>query len=456
MKNLRVLAIAAVAIVTVCLSACTQTVPDRWIRSNTSGEFNASLYSSPQAAVSAAEAAGGGTVFFPCGTYVGAIRITTNGITLKGANRHCAILQQPSSSVDELTIDATAAGLYGLQYNQVQDLTLLAAPNATGSGLVITGIFPTFQPNDWNYFLNLTIQGFYNGIDIRGRTIWTKFDHVQSVFSLNNGLNVVTPAVVNTVDFIDSQFAWSQKYGVYWDTSSAPTLSQLVNFIESNVQDNQLSSSSTTNCAGAYFSGINTASFQNSEFESNCPNSTDGNATEVLLTGTYAEAFNFFGNTFNSVINYDIINNTTQTSGFIVGNTFLNYTTHSVKTSIREAGSVIQVGSNAGSNPLYIADANGNDHVIDLVSGKDALHAVVSVTDNTISVFGPVIPRALLRPLHARYDDRRLSWSEGHARSTLGRRGHCQPRRQRRWLHDPEPAADHDSSQRQAFLCVGL
>lgn len=388
MKNLRVLAIAAVAIVTVCLSACTQTVPDRWIRSNTSGEFNASLYSSPQAAVSAAEAAGGGTVFFPCGTYVGAIRITTNGITLKGANRHCAILQQPSSSVDELTIDATAAGLYGLQYNQVQDLTLLAAPNATGSGLVITGIFPTFQPNDWNYFLNLTIQGFYNGIDIRGRTIWTKFDHVQSVFSLNNGLNVVTPAVVNTVDFIDSQFAWSQKYGVYWDTSSAPTLSQLVNFIESNVQDNQLSSSSTTNCAGAYFSGINTASFQNSEFESNCPNSTDGNATEVLLTGTYAEAFNFFGNTFNSVINYDIINNTTQTSGFIVGNTFLNYTTHSVKTSIREAGSVIQVGSNAGSNPLYIADANGNDHVIDLVSGKDALHAVVSVTDNTISVLG--------------------------------------------------------------------
>ena len=386
MKRLGMLAAAAVAIETLCLSACTQTVPDGWIRRNTSGEFNASLYSSPQAAVDAAEAAGGGMIFFPCGTYVGAIRITISGITLKGANRNCAILQQPSSSVDELTIDATAAGSDGLQDNQVEDLTLHAAPDATGSGLVIIGVLPTFQPNDWNYFANLTIKGFYNGIDIRGRTIWTKFDHVQSDFSRNNGLNVVTSAVINSLDFFDSQFSWSQRYGIYWDTSSAPTLSQLVNFVQSNVQDNQLSTSSTANCAAAYFSGINTASFQNSEFESNCPNSTDGNATEVLLTGTYAEAFNFFGNTFNSIINYDIINNTTQTSGFIVGNTFLNYTTHSMKTSIREAGSVIQVGSNAGSNPLYIADPGGNDHVIDLVSGKDALHAVVAVTNNTIPV----------------------------------------------------------------------
>ena len=313
MRKLRILAVAAVAIETLCLSACTQTVPDRWIVSNTSGEFNASLFASPQAAVNAAETAGGGTVFFPCGIYTGTVRITSSGITLKGANRNCAILQQPSGSVDELTIDATSAGSGGLNYIQVEDLTLRAAQNATGSGLVFIGVLPTFQPNDWDYFLNLTIFGFYNGIDIRGRTIWTKFDHVQSVFSRNNGLNVVTSGVVNTVDFLDSQFAWSQKYGIYWNTSSAPTLSQLVNFIETNVQDNQLSNSSTTNCAGAYFNGINTASFQNSEFESNCPNSTDGNATEVLLTGTYAEAFNFFGNTFNSIINYDIINTTTQT-----------------------------------------------------------------------------------------------------------------------------------------------
>jgi hypothetical protein len=388
MKGLRILAVAAVALETLCLCACTQTVPDRWIRGNTSGEFNASLYSSPQAAVDAAEAAGGGTIFFPCGTYTGTVRITTSGITLKGANRNCAILQQPSPSVDELTIDATLAGSDGITYIQVEDLTLRATKNATGSGLVIMGVLPTFQPNDWDYFLNLTISGFYNGIDIRGRTIWTKFDHVQSIFSQNNGLNVVTSGVVNTVDFVNSQFAWSQRYGIYWNTSSAPTLSQLINFIETNVQDNQLSSSSTTNCAGAYFNGINTASFQNSEFESNCPNSTDGNATEVLLTGTYAEAFNFFGNTFNSVINYDIINTTTQTSGFITGNTFLNYTTHSIKTAIIAPESVIQVGSNAGSSPLYIADVSGNDHVIDLISGKDALHAVASVTDNTISVAG--------------------------------------------------------------------
>ena len=388
MRKLRILAVAAVAIETLCLSACTQTVPDRWIVSNTSGEFNASLFASPQAAVNAAETAGGGTVFFPCGIYTGTVRITSSGITLKGANRNCAILQQPSGSVDELTIDATSAGSGGLNYIQVEDLTLRAAQNATGSGLVFIGVLPTFQPNDWDYFLNLTIFGFYNGIDIRGRTIWTKFDHVQSVFSRNNGLNVVTSGVVNTVDFLDSQFAWSQKYGIYWNTSSAPTLSQLVNFIETNVQDNQLSNSSTTNCAGAYFNGINTASFQNSEFESNCPNSTDGNATEVLLTGTYAEAFNFFGNTFNSIINYDIINTTTQTSGFITGNTFLNYTTHSMKTAITGPESVIQVGSNAGSSPLYIADIGGNDHVIDLISGKDALHAVNSVTDNTISVAG--------------------------------------------------------------------
>lgn len=388
MKKLRILAAAAVGVETICLSACTQTVPDRWIVSNTSGEFNASLYPTPQAAVNAAEAAGGGTVFFPCGVYTGAIRITTSGITLKGANRNCAILQQPSSSVDELTIDATSSGTMGLQNNQVEDLTLRATASATGSGLVIVGVLPTFQPNDWNYFLNVTIKGFYNGIDIRGRLIWTKFDHVQSVFSRNNGLNVATAGVVNTVDFLDSQFAWSQNYGIYWNTSSAPTLSQLVNFIETNVQDNQLSSSSTTNCAAAYFNGINTASFQNSEFESNCPNSTDGNATEVLLTGTYAEAFNFFGNTFNSIINYDIINNTTQTSGFITGNTFLNYTTHSIKTAIIAPESVIQVGSNAGSSPLYVADISGNDHVIDLISGKDALHAVASVPDNTISVAG--------------------------------------------------------------------
>jgi hypothetical protein len=388
MTIIKILAAAALATGAVCMTACTQTVPDGWVRQNTTGVFNADRYSSPQAAVSAAEAAGGGTVFFPCGTYIGAIRITTSGITLKGANRNCAILQQPTASIDELTIDATTAGTNGLNYNQVEDLTLRAVSNSTGSGLVIVGVLPTYQPNDWNYFLNVTISGFYNGIDIRGRLIWTKFDHVQSIFSQNNGLNVVTSGVVNTVDFLDSQFAWSQKYGIYWNTSSAPTLSQIINFAEANVQNNQLSSNSTTNCAAAYFNGVNTASFQNSEFESDCPNSTDGNATEVLLTGTYAEAFNFFGDTFNSIINYDITNTTTQTSGYIVGNTFLNFTSNSVKTAITGPASVIEVGSNGGSNPLYIADVSGNDHVIDLVSGKDALHAVASVTDNTISISG--------------------------------------------------------------------
>jgi len=414
--NLRIL--TAATVLTLCLSACSQTTPDNWIAYRTNTIFNAALFPSPQAAVSAAEAAGGGTVFFPCGTYIGTIRITTSGVTLRGANRNCAILQQPSPDVDELTIDATSAGTNGLNYNQVQDLTLRAAqciriagscgsqasgntrdlvgdrsdpatlPNSTGSGLVFVGILPQFQPNDWNYFLNLTITGFYNGIDIRGRTIWTKFDHVQSIFSLNNGLNVATSAVVNTVSFYDSQFAWSQKYGIYWNTSSAPTLSQIINFIQTNVQNNQLSGSSTTNCAAAYFSGINTASFQNSEFESDCPHATDGNATEVLLTGKYAEAFNFFGVTFNSIINYDLINNALQTSGFVYGNTFLNWTTNSMKTAITGQEALVEIGANLGNNPVYILDVSGNDHVIDHASNKQALYAMGSVENNTISVLG--------------------------------------------------------------------
>lgn len=380
--------LAGVCLMALNLSGCSQTTPDRWIKGQTNGIFDASFFPSPQAAVDAAEAAGGGTVYFPCGTYRGAIRITVSGITLRGANRNCAILAQPDPTIDELTIDATAAGVSGLSFSQVQDLTLQAAPNASGSGLVFVGVLPQYQPNDWNYFLNVTINGFYNGIDIRGRTIWTKFDHVQSVFSRNNGLNVTTAAVINTVTFSDSQFAWSQKYGIYWDTSTAPTLSQIINFIEVNVQDNQLANSSTTNCVAAYFSGINTASFQNSEFESNCPNSTDGNATEVLLTGKYAEAFNFFGTSFNSIINYDIVNNALQTSGFVYGNTFLNYTTNSIKTVITGREALIEVGANLGSNPVYLPDVSGNDHVIDHVANKQALYAINSVENNTISVLG--------------------------------------------------------------------
>lgn len=101
--------------------------------------YNVSSYASPQAAINAAAAAGGGVVRFPCGstTISQPLQITTPGITLEGCGMGGTILSTTAQTgnIIELGNTTTAFAPCG----GVRDMTIHSSGRTAGYAIAVAG-----------------------------------------------------------------------------------------------------------------------------------------------------------------------------------------------------------------------------------------------------------------------------------------------------------------------------
>ncbi|MGB6780830.1 MAG: hypothetical protein WBE36_02145 [Terracidiphilus sp.] len=320
-------------------------------------------------------------MWIPCGTYVGNITITSSNLWLHGAGWQCVNLE-PKVEGDMVVLDATQAGPNGINFDRIDNLMLTNHKGWSGSGLVLKG--GPHQPNDWHTFDAMVITGFYNGIDIRGRDIWSTYKQIYVADSTNNGINVDNAsASVNHDAFRDGRIFKSGNYGVYWKAIHASSIV----FDHENIEFNGFSGT-LKDCAGLYMTRVGTAEIQNSYFEGNCGKSPDGLGADIRLSGIFNQAVNITGSLIWSQTDYGILNDAVLTTGSYWGNYIANKSAYPIAIATRHAFSMIDVGCNFenGGTNKYIADASGNDHVIDSCAGKRNLVTIGSAGGKTISV----------------------------------------------------------------------
>lgn len=342
--------------------------------------INAAQYPSIQAAIDAI-AASGGEVWIPCGTYVGNITITTSNLWLHGAGWQCVNLV-PGTDGDMVVLDATNAGANGINFDRIDGLMLSNHKGWNGSGLVLKG--GADQPNDWHKFDSMVIAGFYNGIDIRDRDIWSIYSQIYVANSTNNGLNVDNPAAtVNHDVWRDGRISNSRNYGVYWKSDHSLS----IDFDHEDIEYNGVSGA-LKDCAGLYMMQVGMADIENGYFEGNCMKSPDGMGADIRLSGIYNEAINITGSLIWSQTDYGILNDTLLTTGNYFGNYVANKRAYPILIATRHELSAVEVGCNFenGGTNKYVTDGNGKDHVIDSCAGKRNLATISPVERNTISV----------------------------------------------------------------------
>ena len=111
-----------------------------------------------QAAISATQAAGGGAVWFPAGTYhiTDTLNITAGGVTLQGSGTGSTVLSFANGASDCIVMNSGTTQLYR---SHVKDMTITGVAKTGGRALYI------------GYFANCNIervefQSAYNGIEI--------------------------------------------------------------------------------------------------------------------------------------------------------------------------------------------------------------------------------------------------------------------------------------------------
>lgn len=98
-----------------------------------------------QATITAVQNAGGGTVWFPTGTFnlgTTGVTVTTSGVTLQGANPYATFLQvTQNSSNPAIYLHGNSAARNSLRHQHVSDMTITMGP-LNGSGAASSGTTP--------------------------------------------------------------------------------------------------------------------------------------------------------------------------------------------------------------------------------------------------------------------------------------------------------------------------
>ena len=328
-------------------------------------------------------------IYLSCGTYTENIVISRSDVRILGEERGCVQIEPADPTLPVISIDATSTPSPGMAYDEVSDLSIICPTGiACSDGLKITGRLDINQINDQHKFSRLGIYGaFQNGINLAGRTILSVFENIEVEGARGNGINVVSNAPTNALTFRNVRPAHNFGYGIYVNNTQV----DLANGILFDGVDAEYNGQNTAlaDCAGIYLTGIAQANIQNSYFEGNCQgNTADKRASEVRLTGTYAQSVNITNSNFN--LQYGeggIYNDATLTTGNYTGNKFDtsgNNTTIYVATSHPQ--SQIVIGVNFNNNPIIVPDGNAVTHVSMLAPFGLDYTAVTSVSGNIVDV----------------------------------------------------------------------
>lgn len=101
--------------------------------------YNVSSYASPQHAINAAAAAGGGVVRFPCGTTTisAPLTVTSPGITLEGCGPGGTILETTATTGNMIELGNPASAF--APCGGVRDMTLYSSGRTSGNAILVSG-----------------------------------------------------------------------------------------------------------------------------------------------------------------------------------------------------------------------------------------------------------------------------------------------------------------------------
>ena len=223
-----------------------------------------------------------------------------------------------------ITIDSTNAGVLGIGYDEVSDLTIICPKGKVcGDGLKIMGRNDILQPNDWHKFSRLGIYGsFQNGINLAGRTIWTEFDDIEITQTHGNGINIASSDTTNELTFRNVRSAHNYNYGIYVNNTQKDRTNGIL-FDKVNAEYNG-ENTSLANCARNLFYRRFASYNHRLVFEGNCyQNTADKTLAEVRLTGTFNQSVSILDSVFNLQFTENgIYNDSLLTTGTYDGDKF--------------------------------------------------------------------------------------------------------------------------------------
>ncbi len=207
----------------------------------------------------AAIPASGGTLFFPCGTYIitkpaenAALKINASNITIRGPNRDCAILKYPNTTTDAAMIGICESGSPTCDNITIRDLTL----DGNGANWSATGthygiLRGTVGTSNHGLIDNILVKDFSNSSNtsknpIQIDRLWNDWTVSNSVFLGNErGINFncngnVTPCsggriLNNYFDQVGAAGASTNDYNIQTLGLATSTLTNVV--IDGNICD---------------------------------------------------------------------------------------------------------------------------------------------------------------------------------------------------------------------------
>lgn len=140
-----------------------------------------------QAAISAANTAGGGLVYFPDGTYVISSKLSLfSNVTLQGTGRFTTIIKQTSTTANCLDWSGNQ-----LQYVTIRSMTLLGPGSGTGAGLSIVASGGSNPNAAVCHFEDLLVKSFGSHGITTSILIASQFDNCEALSNGGDGFQLL-------------------------------------------------------------------------------------------------------------------------------------------------------------------------------------------------------------------------------------------------------------------------
>jgi hypothetical protein len=251
-----------------------------------------------------------------CGTYTDNVNITGTFVQVQGSGA-CTQLRQQNTSLPMIAI-GPPNGTTGQYYIYVTDLAMVATAS-TADGIQFNSV--ETNGSAFDKIARVYIQGFQNGIDITGQTIWLTIEDANLVSNVQDGLKVSSSYPVN---YLNVERLISFTNGYYGAYLNAAGTSYTINFDQPDIEGNG-ASILTSNCAAMYFTGLIVGlSVNKGHFESACTGG-DANASVLRLTGSGIYGVELQNNYFSSA-SCGVFSDATVASGNFNGNAFFTFT----------------------------------------------------------------------------------------------------------------------------------